>query len=180
MATYSSGDQIGYDEISFNPSNVMDFNSNLGYYKSSDIKERERKLQQKINDMVDTKPMSYRDMWEKRKLVAEIEDTQIANHHKQVLTQPQRTESFEAYANSEKLRRDLIELERKNDMFIMLIFFLFVIVVIQYSRINNDGPAQTHYVIVPVPDKQTQGQPTNAAVATPSTVIPALTNAVPQ
>ena len=55
----------------------------------------------------------------------------------------------------EYLQKDMEELEKKNNVLIMFVFFLAIIVIIQYAKITNDSkPVQL--MLIPQSNQQPQ------------------------
>jgi hypothetical protein len=67
----------------------------------------------------------------------------------------QSTNGYDDVSDMEYLQKDMEELEKKNNVLIMFVFFLAIIVIIQYAKITNDSkPVQL--MLIPQSNQQPQ------------------------
>lgn len=56
--------------------------------------------------------------------------------------------------NCQKMYQELLELEKKNNILVMFVFFLAIVVLVQYSKLNND-PRSLQFLVMPNSDGRT-------------------------
>lgn len=154
-----SGPDYGYDQISVNSDDLKDFlyttNANR-LHDISKIREREVRLLRKINQYKPTcqenrdrntidychpsifsKAGSYIEQ-QRMDTRKNIEDHYYSGRQFRVRDCTDATKEGFSTNDMQYLQNELYELEQKNNMLTMFIFFLFIVVMIQYAKVSND------------------------------------------
>jgi hypothetical protein len=173
MSSYSFGAEYGTDEINVGSDDIRDYlnaDDSNEMSKINAIKDRETRLMQKIKHYTPTCGGDYKsdpcnpDVYsiegqrrhERRRDIAKnIEDHYFSNREMRSRCTPtkktdymkRKTEGF----NIDEiiyLHDEMEDLEKKNNMLVMFIFFLVVIVLVQYAKCNNDinKPVNSMYI----------------------------------
>jgi hypothetical protein len=158
MSSYSDGINYGYDEINVNSSNFTDNGDHFESNGIKSIKSRERRLQQKLHmnmpgpgDLrVDHYSESGCDNTKiRRQIIQQPEDYFVMgqnDYNKKAHT----LESFKGKLQKQtnrnikllttknnKLQEDIEDLEYQNKMLTFFIYFLIIIIIVQYSNTYN-------------------------------------------
>ena len=166
---YSSGASYGYDEINFYPENLNDFlittDANR-LHKIDKINERETRLLKKIQNIQPTcsdmreryktnycKPNLYSKLgsYVEQKRMNErdnIEDYYFSGRERRITDCREEKNVKKSEKNVKKsekegfnsMRDELYNMEQKNNTLILLIVFLVIICIVQYTKCSNVKP----------------------------------------
>ena len=172
---YSSGADYGYDQINVGSDNFKDFLNTTNANRLSNIdkiREREVRLLRKIEQIkpscqenrdryftdhcppsLYTKAGSYIEQQRMNKR-RNIEDHYFSGKEMRVneckASKKEVKEGFEV-SDMKYLQEELDAMEKKNDMLILFIFFLAIVIMIQYAKSTNDPQMK---VMLISPDKE--------------------------
>jgi hypothetical protein len=176
MSSYSAGTQYGYDEINVNSSDFAGIGSNFDSSGIKSIKSREMRLQQKLNmnqcnPYDDLKVDHYSEVGidrtkSRRKIIRNPEDYFVMGQN-DYTNNNKKNNALESFKNpvdihiktltkkNSKMQEVLEELDRKNDILTFFIFFLVIMIIVQYSKSYKD-PTISVMILDP---RATQSEP---------------------
>jgi hypothetical protein len=166
--SYNLGSEYGYDQINVNPTDFRDFLTTdvNQLHDINKIDERERRLLKKINTFQPTCQENYnrntmnycrpnlfskngsyieQNRMNMRKNIEDYYysgmDHKIKNCSPSIFSKTHDKKKITEGFNNDDLQvlqNELNDIEKKNNMLMLFVFFLVLVIIIQYSKINNE------------------------------------------